>query len=365
MKVRAATPSTVSTPPPKNRARETTCPDRQARGSVPAASAHAAYVSYPTGMAEGVDPHSNGAAPGLRLAFGLTALILCVEVIAGLLSHSLALLADAGHIITDVVALGLAWFAIEQARRPADLRRTYGYQRTGILSALANGATLIFIGIAIVYEAIQRFAHPQPIEGGLVIAAAAVAIGINTLIALRLRDGSANLNIRAAALHIVGDLAASGGVVIAAVIVLTTGWLYADPLISVGIALLIAWGAIRIVLETVNVLLEGAPKGMDVKAVERWILSSPGVESVHDLHVWSLSSEDASLSCHVVMSERSTADAEHAVRAVEQSVCGQFGIAHTTIQVEQCHPCAADGHAPGEHNHPHQRAPLTRRPRRW
>jgi len=305
-------------------------------------------------MVEEAHRHSHGSESSLRLAFGLTTLILGVEVVAALLSHSLALLADAGHIVTDVVALGLAWFAIGQAKRPADIRRTYGYQRTGILTALANGATLIFIGIAVVYEAIQRFAHPQPIEGGLVIVAAAAAIGINTFIALRLRGESANLNVRAATLHVVGDLAASVGVVIAAVIVLTTGWLYADPLISVAIALLIAWGAIRIVVETVNILLEGAPKDMDIRAVEEWILSSPGVESVHDLHVWSLSSESVSLSCHVVMSERSTADAEHAVRAVEQSVCGRFGIAHTTVQVEQCHPCADDSHGPGEHNHPHE-----------
>jgi len=300
--------------------------------------------------------HNHTVATGgsLRLAFGLTVVILVVEVVAGVLSHSLALLADAGHVLTDVVALGLAWFAVEQAKRPPDLRRTYGYHRTGILTAMANGVTLILIGIAIIYVAIQRFAHPQPIEASLVVVSASLAIAVNTFIALRLRGHGDNLNVRAAALHVIGDLAASVGVVIAAVIVLTTGWLGADPLISVLIALLVAWGAVRIVVESVNILLEGVPRGLDIKAVERAIVGSDGVESVHDLHVWTLSPEHLALSCHVVVvAEGTLADGEHTVRAVEHTVCRRFDIAHTTIQAEQCHPCHDAGHGPGEHNHPH------------
>ncbi len=293
------------------------------------------------------------AANKLRLALGLTAVILVIEVVAGFASHSLALLADGGHILSDVVALGLAWFALEQAKRPPDVRRTYGYHRTGILAAMANGVTLVLIGIAIVYEAIRRFAHPQVITGGLVIASASLAIAANAFIALRLRGHGDNLNVRATALHVISDLAASVGVVVAAVIVLTTGWLYADPLISVVIAILVGWGAVKIVLETVNILLEGVPRGLDIATVERTIAAADGVESVHDLHVWTLSPEQLALSCHVVVADGSMAEGEHTVRIVEQTVCERFAIAHTTIQAEQCHPCAGDAHGVGEHNHPH------------
>jgi len=292
--------------------------------------------------------------PRLRLALALTALILAVEVTAAALSHSLALLADAGHVLTDVVALGLAWFAVEQSKRPADQLRSYGYHRTGILTAMSSGLVLIAIGVAVVYEAVQRLGHPQPINGGLVLASAGFALAVNAFIASRLRGPGRNLNARAARLHVVGDLAASAGVVVTAIVVLTTGWLYADPVISIGIALLVGWSATRIIWEAVNVLLEGTPAHIDIAAVTQTILDVDGVDSVHDLHVWTLSAEHLALSCHVVMSERSLADGEHAIRALERDVCEQFAIAHTTIQVEQCHPCAADaGHEVGRHNHPH------------
>lgn len=290
----------------------------------------------------------------LKLAFVLTILILGIEVIAGVISGSLALLADAGHILTDAVALGLAWFAVDQGKRPADHRRTYGYQRVGILTALANGMTLILIVIWIAYEAAQRFSHPQPVKGGLVVIGALIAIGINGFIAYRLRGNNDSLNVAAAMLHVLGDLAASVGVVLAGVTILLTGWLYIDPLISVGIAGLIAWGALKIVLDTVNILLEGVPKGIDVGAVESAIARTSGIEAVHDLHVWSVSGRDVALSCHVVVPLQKLSAAEHLVRELEQSVCGRFGIAHTTIQVEACHPCTeGTDHAAGDHNHPH------------
>jgi cobalt-zinc-cadmium efflux system protein len=295
----------------------------------------------------------------LRQAFLLTALILAVEALAGYFSHSLALLSDAGHILTDVVALGLAWFAVVQARRPADTRRTYGYHRVGIIAAMANGAALILIVAAIAYEAARRFMHPEPVQGGVVIVSALVAIAVNVYIALRLRGGGANLNIRAALLHVTGDLAASVGVVVSGLLIVFTGWLYADPLISVAITALIAWSAIRIVIDTLNVLLEGVPSGIDLKEVERAIRATEGVDSIHDLHVWSLSGEQLALSCHVVVPEELlAADSEHLVRRVEEAVCDRFGIGHTTIQVEACHPCsgAALEHGVGDHNHPHVHA---------
>jgi cobalt-zinc-cadmium efflux system protein len=300
--------------------------------------------------------HSNLQGTALRQAFLLTAFILVIEAAAGYASHSLALLSDAGHILTDVVALGLAWFAVVQARRPADARRTYGYQRVGILTAMANGAALILIVAGIAYEAARRFIHPEPVQGSVVIVAALLAIAVNAYIALRLRGDGQNLNLRAALLHVVGDLAASVAVVVSGLVILFTGWLYADPLISVAITALIAWSAIRIVIDTMNVLLEGVPSGIDLKDVDRVVRATQGVDSIHDLHVWSLSGEQVALSVHLVVPEELlAADSEHLVRRVEEAVCERFGIGHTTIQVEACHPCSGEAlaHGVGAHNHPH------------
>ena len=301
--------------------------------------------------------HHHGELTGgaLRQAFLLTLGILLLEAVAGYLSHSLALLADAGHLLTDVVAIGLAWFAIVQAARPPDERRTYGYHRVGILVAMANGAALILIVAAIAFTAVSRFQHPHPVQGWTLVAAALAAVAVNAFIATRLRGGATNLNVRAALLHVIGDLAASVGVVLAGVVILLTGWPYADPLVSIAITLLIAWSAIQVVVEALNVLLEGVPPGIDMAEVSGCISGTDGIESVHDLHVWSLSGEQVALSCHVVVGpDVGASDSEHLVRRVEQQICNRFGIGHTTIQVESCHPCdEAFGHGVGDHNHPH------------
>ena len=290
----------------------------------------------------------------LRLAFCLTIVVLVVEVLAGLASHSLALLSDAGHVVTDVFALGLAWFAFEQARRPADTRRTYGYHRVGILAARLNGAVLILVVGAIAFEAVRRLHHPEPVQGGLVIAAALAALAINTFVALRLRHTSHDLSVRAALLHVVGDLAAAAGVVVAGAVIVLAGWLPVDPLLSLAIAVLVAYGAVSVVRTAVHILLEGTPAGVDLATVRREIESYEGVASVHDLHVWSLSPEAAVLSCHVVVRDELMADAEHRMRGLETWLCRRFGIGHTTIQLERCHPCGKDSeHRPGQHNHPH------------
>lgn len=295
----------------------------------------------------------------LRLALGLTIGILLIELTGGLLSHSLALLSDAGHVLTDVFALGLAWFAVEQSKRPADLRRSYGYQRVGILAALVNSVALVVIVLAIALEAVRRFVSPQPVEGGLVIATALVAIAINAFVIVTLRSHTQNLNLRAALLHVSGDVAASAGVVGSGLIILLTGWLYADPIISVAIAALIAFGAWRIVRETVNLLMEGTPGEIDLGAVTKVISGTPHVTGVHDLHVWALSSEAVALSTHVVVGDITLGDAEHVVRDLEHRLCDAFSIGHTTIQVESCHPCGEIHHGAGEHNHPHEHLVLT------
>lgn len=290
----------------------------------------------------------------LRTALLLTALILVVEVAAGLLSHSLALLSDAGHVLTDVAALALAWFAYVQSQRGSDEHRTYGYHRVGILVALFNAVTLLAIVAVIGYEAAIRLAHPVQVQGGIVMAGALAAIVVNIVIARDLH-GEEGMNVRAVMLHVVGDMVSAVGVVVAAAIILLTGWVYVDPLISIGIAALIAWGAVRLVIDTVNVLMEATPRGLTLATVQAAMTSLAGVEAVHDLHVWSLSPDTIALSAHVVMSDRRLSEAEAVVRQIEREVCDRFGIAHTTIQVESEEPCV-DGaltHMPGAHNHPH------------
>src|SRR6266704_918222 len=253
----------------------------------------------------------------LKKALALTCAILLVELGGGIASHSLALLSDAGHVFTDVFALGLAWFAVEQAKRPADKRRSYGYQRVSILAALVNSVALVVIVIAIAIEAVRRLAHPEPVQGAIVILAALIGLAINAYVVVGLRGDGRNLNLRAALLHVTGDIGASAGVVVAGTVILLTGWLYIDPILSLGIAALIAFGAWRIVRETVNLLLEGTPTEVDL------------------------------------------GDAEHVVRDLESRLCSRFDIGHTTIQVESCHPCGEIHHGVGEHNHPHEHVVLT------
>src|SRR5216684_981720 len=296
----------------------------------------------------------------LKLALGLTCVVLAVELAGGLISHSLALLSDAGHVLTDVFALGLAWFAVAQANRPADARRSYGYHRVSILAALVNSVTLIVIVIAIAYEAVRRLANPEPVQGGVGCVAALAGIAINAFVAFGLRGQSHSLNVRAAMLHVIGDIGASVGVVIAGVVILLTGWLYIDPLLSLGIAVLIAFGAWSIVRETVNLLMEGTPAEIDLAAVTKEIAGTELVSGMHDLHVWALSSEEMALSCHIVIEDCELADAEHLVRDLENRLCGHFAIGHTTIQVESCHPCGEIHHGAGDHNHPHEHLTFVR-----
>ena len=289
----------------------------------------------------------------LKVALALTCVVLVVELAGGLASDSLALMSDAGHVLTDVFALGLAWFAVAQANRPADTRRSYGYHRVSILAALVNSLVLIVIVIAIGYEALRRLANPEPVHGVIVIIAALVGITINMYVAFGLRGDTHNLNMRAALMHVTGDIGASVGVVVAGAVILLTGWLYIDPLLSIAIAVLIAYGAWRIVRETVNLLMEGTPRDIDLTAVTSEITGTQLISGMHDLHVWALSSDEMALSVHVVVEDCPLGEAEHVVRDLESRLCARFSIGHTTIQVESCHPCGEINHGAGEHNHPH------------
>jgi cobalt-zinc-cadmium efflux system protein len=296
----------------------------------------------------------------LRTAFFLTVVILAVELTAGLLSHSLALLSDAGHVFTDIVALGLAWFATVQAGRPADAAKTYGYHRTGILAALANSVTLIVIVLAIVYEAYQRFQHPQAVTPGLMFVAAAVGIAVNLYIGVGLRrEGAENVNVRAATLHVFGDVGASLGVIIGGIVIMLTGWYGADPLISIFIALLIARGAWDILRETIDILMEATPRGLNVAQMVRDMIRQPEVADVHDLHVWTIAGGMTALSAHIQVADRPLSECDPLLTRLNTLLQEKYHIGHSTLQLE-CAGCESNdlycgrrSNGDSEHHHIH------------
>jgi cobalt-zinc-cadmium efflux system protein len=279
--------------------------------------------------------HAHGMAKQtLRLAFFLTLIILAAGVVGGLFANSLALLSDAGHIVTDLFALGLAWFAAGQAERPSNERKTFGYHRVGILAALLNAASLIVIAVIISWEAIQRFQHPQPVQPLIMFGAAAIAILVNLVIAFGLRKEGGNLNVRAAALHVLGDVGASVGVIVAGAVILLTGWTLADPILSIGIAILIAVGAWRILRETTDILLEAVPHDISISSLVRDMKNVKGVQDIHDLHVWSIASGMNALSCHVLIDNLPPSASSSILQSLTNVLNEKYRIGHSTIQFE-------------------------------
>jgi cobalt-zinc-cadmium efflux system protein len=312
-------------------------------------------------MAAGHDHGHSMTGARLRTAFLLTAVILLVEATAGIFAHSLALLSDAGHVLTDIFALSLAWFATVQAERPADARKTYGYHRTGILTALLNAATLLVIVVVIAFEAIRRFQHPQAVTPWLMFVSAGIGIALNLYIGLGLRQESgSNVNVRAAMLHVFGDVGASVGVVVAGVVIALTGWYPVDPLLSLAIAALIAVGAWNILRETVDILMEATPRDLNVAQLVRDLVRVPEVEDVHDLHVWSIAGGMRVLSAHVQVRDDCHLSACDALQARLNGLLQErYQIGHTTLQFEcaACDPnplyCALNGSADGGPGHEH------------
>ncbi|SPF42056.1 Cation diffusion facilitator family transporter [Candidatus Desulfosporosinus infrequens] len=283
--------------------------------------------------------HVHVAGAKLKWAFFATFFILAVEVVGGGVANSLALLSDAGHVLTDVAALGLAWFAAVQAQKSPTLSKTFGYHRTGILAALANSLTLIIIAFVILYEAIRRFQNPQSVESTIMCLSAGVGLIVNLAIAFSLRGGEDNLNVRSALLHVLGDAAASAGVISGAVIMQFTSWYVIDPIISVLIALMIAWNAWKIVKVTIHILMEGAPTSFEYDRLLAYVRILPGAKDIHDLHVWSMTPERVALSCHLVVDpEGSLERSTEIIKQLKQYLLEEFGISHTTIEVEiaQC-----------------------------
>lgn len=293
----------------------------------------------------------------LAVVFVLTFGFMVVEAIGGWISGSLALLADAGHMLTDVGALGLTLLTAWIAQRPADTRKTYGYLRWEILAALVNGALLFGLAAWVVIEAISRMREPQQIRGGifLVVAVAGLIVNGIGIWLLHGRTGG-HLNTRGAYLHILSDLLGSVGAVVAALVILATGWTLIDPLISVALSLLILFGAWRLMRESTDILLEGVPAHITMGEVESRMQAVPGVTAVHDLHVWTVTNGMVAMSGHAVVPDLQAHPV--ALQSIQESLRG-LGIGHVTIQLEARDHCADAGsgsvlaasHA--HHGHPH------------
>ncbi len=275
----------------------------------------------------------------LAIVLALTTAYLVAEVIGGLLTHSLALLADAGHMLTDVAGLVLALLAIRFAERPATPERTYGYYRIEILAALVNAVVLIGISLYILYEAYERFRNPPEVQSGGMLAVALVGLGVNIAGIYLLKSASEeSLNMKGAYFEVLSDMLTSIGVIAAGIIMLTTGWYYADPIISAGIGVFILPRTWMLLRDAVGVLLEGTPHDVNLAALRESIRTVEGVADVHDLHVWSLTSGMNAMSVHAVLADNGRHD--EVLAAVQQRITSEFKIAHATVQVES-KGCAA------------------------
>ncbi|HEX6537099.1 MAG TPA: cation diffusion facilitator family transporter [Gemmatimonadaceae bacterium] len=277
--------------------------------------------------------HGGDQSRRLALALALTFAILVAELAGGLIANSLALLADAGHMLTDVAALGLSLFVAWFSRRPETAKRTYGYLRLEILAAFVNGAVLLAISAFIIWEALLRLREPEPVGSTLMLVVAAIGLLANLISARLLHPASeGSMNVRGAYLHVLGDLLGSLGTVVAGVIIVTRGWLAADPVASILVTLLIVRGAWRLVRDSVDVLLESTPAHISTGAVRTQLEAIPGVESVHDLHVWSVTSGVVAMSAHAIVREPERH--QHVLEHVHDAM-RLFGIQHVTIQLER------------------------------
>ena len=280
------------------------------------------------------------------LAALLTGAFMVAEVVGGIIAGSLALLADAGHMLTDFASLALAWLGFRMARRPADWRRTYGFDRFSVLVAFVNGIALFAIAAWIVVEAIQRLRAPVQVQGGIMLWVAVAGLVVNIVAFLILRSGDkGNLNIRAATLHVAGDMLGSIAAVTASIVILWTAWMPIDPLLSVLVAVIILRSGWKVLADAGHILLEGSPAGFDVRAVKEEICKAlPFVQDVHHVHAWSINEERPMVTMHA--SVEAGTDSETAVRKIKQMLAERFAIAHATVEVEY-------GACGDDHDHAH------------
>jgi cobalt-zinc-cadmium efflux system protein len=281
----------------------------------------------------------------LALAALLTGAFMLAEVAGGLVSGSLALIADAGHMLTDFASLSLAWYGFRLSRRPADWRRTYGYDRFSVLAAFTNGIALFAIAAWITFEAWQRLSKPGEILGGVMLWVALAGLVVNILVFYVLQGGDAeSLNVRAAALHVLGDLLGSMAAVVAALVIMATGWTPIDPLLSVLVALIILRSAWRVVSESGHILLEGTPPGIDNRLLATDLVANvEGVRDVHHVHAWSISEKRPMVTLHARITDDGTPP-EAIVGAIKRRLKHRFNVAHATIEIER--DGCADEHSP-------------------
>lgn len=270
----------------------------------------------------------------LTISFFLILSFMIVEIIGGLLTNSLALLSDAGHMLSDAASLGLSLFAMKFGEKASDLKRTYGYRRFEILAALINGVTLIAISVYILLVAYDRFMDPPGVASAGMLTVAIIGLAVNLLVAWILMKGdtSENLNLRSAFLHVLGDMLGSVGAIIAALMIMFFGWNTADPLASVIVAILVLISGWRVTKDSIHVLMEGKPDQIEIEKVKKSLLSLPHVKNVHDLHIWSITSDFPALSCHIVVQKG--CDRDKVLKEASNLLTGDFSISHTTVQLE-------------------------------
>ena len=296
--------------------------------------------------------HSHRTGAVLIVSLILTCAFVIGETIAGIRAHSLALLSDAGHNFTDAIALTLAGVGYFWQSRPGNQSKTFGYHRMGVLAAFVNALLLAALAMALFYESYRRLVHPEPVTESIMIWVAAIGLVLNLAIAWSLDGNRGDLNLRAAWVHMLGDAASCVGIIAGAILIYFTGWLAIDPLLSILIGAAIVWTAWDIFKDSINILLEGLPKGLKLSEVTRAIRQVGGVIDVHDLHIWSLGSEAHALSCHVLIEDMPPSESDSILRSVNRVLGGIFHIHHTTIQFEHVRCVLADGSCTvGKHSH--------------
>jgi cobalt-zinc-cadmium efflux system protein len=290
-----------------------------------------------------VNHQSADGSRGLTIALIIIGMVMVAEIIGGILSNSLALLGDAGHMLVDTLALSLSLIALNIAKKPATTTRTYGFHRAEIIAALANGVALVVVAVYIFYQAYQRFLEPPTVRTTIMMVVAVIGLAAN-LVAMRLLHHARhqNLNIRAAFWHILGDTISSVGVIVGGIIIAITGWGIVDPIIAVVIGIIILSGAVRLVRESTDILLEAVPKHIPMDKVLEVVKNIAGVEDLHDVHIWTITSGIYAMSSHIVVQDRMVSHTTEIVNAINREVREYFNITHTTLQLEcgRCENCS-------------------------
>jgi cobalt-zinc-cadmium efflux system protein len=301
--------------------------------------------------------HAHGSsAKVLHYSLVATFIYVLVTLVAGLRAHSLALLSEAGHNVTDLLALLLSWVAVFIQTRPPSATKTFGYHRAGVLAAFINALSLVFIAFYIFYEAVLRLQKPVEVHPRLMIWVAVAGVLMNGVMSWFLYRSSRDVNIRSAFIHQLGDTLSTAAVIVGGWVILWTGKNWVDPALSIGIGCLILWSSLGIIRETLNILLEGTPRGISVEQIASSLSAVAGVNDVHDVHVWSIGSETHALSCHIGIADIPVSESEAILRQVKEVLAAQFHIHHTTIQFENvvcdiAHGCVIP--VSSQHHHEH------------